>query len=57
MKHQPKRMRNLFVWASLLSAIIIATLPAPALSDTPQNAIIATAAADYTSGAHCVPSG
>ena len=54
MKRHPKRVRHLFVWASLLSAIIIATIPATALSDTLQNAIIATAAADYTSGAHCV---
>ena len=54
MEQGRKHMRKLVGCACMLSAMIIGTLPVTAYSDTTQNAIIATAAADYSSGAHCI---
>jgi len=54
MNHPLNRMRNLFIWAGLLAAIVIVSLPASAVAEITQTAVIATAAADYSSGAHCV---
>jgi hypothetical protein len=54
MRHQLNRVNRLFLWAGLLFGVVIALLPASATAETTQTAVIATAAADYSSGAHCV---
>ncbi len=54
MQHKTEKIRKMFIWVGLLSVIIIGSLPASAFSEVKEQAIIATAAADYSSGAHCV---
>ena len=48
--------RQMPVWIAILLAVTVAAIPAPAQSRTIQSAVVATAAADYSSGAHAVVS-
>ena len=48
--------RHMPMWTGILLAVIVASIPAPALSRTIQSAVVATAAADFSSGAHTVVS-
>lgn len=54
MKTNLKRMRKLLILAGMASAIVIALLPTLAFCEVTQTAVIATVAADYSSGAHSV---
>ena len=54
MHHQLNRMSKVFIWAALISAVVITSLPAPAFSEIVQTAVVATVAADYSAGAHSV---
>ncbi len=54
MNHHLRRIRNPFIGAGLLIAIFTLCIPASALSEVVQTAVIATVAADYSSGAHSI---
>ena len=54
MRKNLKRMRKMFIRVGMAAAMTLVLMPVSAFSETTQTAIIATAAADYTSGAHCV---
>lgn len=54
MHHQLNRMRKLLIWSGLLSAMVIASLPPSAVAEITQTAVVATRAADYSSGAHVI---
>ncbi|MBC2711808.1 MAG: hypothetical protein HGJ94_12720 [Desulfosarcina sp.] len=54
MNHPLRRVRNPFIRVGLLTAIIIASIPTLAFSEVVQTAVVATVAADYSSGAHSI---
>jgi hypothetical protein len=54
MGQYPKRPKKRFILAGLISVILAAAFPASVWSETTHTAVIATVAADYSSGAHCV---
>lgn len=54
MHHQLNRMRKLLIWPGLLSAMVIASPPPSAVAENIQTAVVATRAADYSSGAHVI---
>jgi hypothetical protein len=49
-----KRMCKLFILAGMAAAMAVTLMPVSAFSETTQTAVIATVAADYSSGAHAV---